>query len=277
MRRRSRMTRGTTVVIVPMLAVQTALGVGCARAEVTPVASGPVAIDFNGPAGSPPDPGLWTIDAGPSAEHGWERGSLQTYTNSPENVRLDGSGNLVLEARRSGAEAGGAYTSGRIVTRGNLAFGFGTIVARIKFPSGHGIWPAFWLLGSSIDDVGWPWCGEIDVMELIGDAAKYHVALHAPNADINRTGPIADLSGGFHNYWVTRKPGSITIGVDQQALAWFDPASLPRDSQWVFDGPVFLLLNVAVGGDWPGPPDTSTPFPAAMTVDWISFRPSDEG
>lgn len=277
MRRIPRKTRGTSLLVVPLLAVQATTGAGFARAEVTPVGLSPVSIDFSGPAGSPPDPGLWSIDAGPSAERGWERGSLQTYTNSPENVRLDGAGNLVLEARQSGPEAGSIYTSGRVVTRDKLAFGFGTIVARIKFPSGQGIWPAFWLLGSDIDSVGWPGCGEIDVMELIGNGTNYHVALHAPNADVNRAGAIADLSGGFHNYWVTRKPDSITIGVDDRALEWFSPASLPPDSHWVFNGPMFLLLNVAVGGDWPGPPDASTPFPAAMTVDWISFNPLDEG
>lgn len=259
--------------IVAMLAAQMLLVAGCSVAAGSPVASGPVSDDFLGPAGSAPNPALWTADVGSSAEHGWERGSLQTYTDSPDNVRLDGDGHLVIEARKSAS----GYTSGRIVTRGKMGFPFGTLVARIKFPSGQGIWPAFWMLGTDIDTAGWPACGEIDMMELINSPTTYHVALHAPNADINSSGAIGDLSADFHNYWVTRKKDSITIGVDEGMLASFTPASLPPESQWVFNGPMFVLLNVAVGGDWPGPPDASTSFPAAMIVDWISFKPLDEG
>jgi beta-glucanase (GH16 family) len=268
-----RLVRCGAVLSVSALAAQLVLGPSGAGAEVGPVATGPISEEFSGPVGSPPNPDLWTIDVGPSAVHGWERGSLQTYTDAPENVRLDGSGHLVIEARRSDGDFGSDYTSGRIVTRGKLSFGLGTIVARIKFPAGQGIWPAFWLLGSDIDSVGWPQCGEIDVMELINKGTEYHVALHAPGADVTRSGPTADLSDQFHSYWVTRTRGSITVGVDDRALAWFNPATLPPDSRWVFDGPMFLLLNVAVGGDWPGPPDSSTAFPAAMIVDWISYEP----
>lgn len=275
---RSRMIRAASVCIVPILAAQVAIGSACtAWADVTPVASGPFGDDFDGPAGSPPNADLWTIDVGASSEHGWERGSLQTYTDSPDNIRLDGQGHLLIEARKSGAEGEGGYTSGRLVTRGKLTFGFGTIVARIKLPAGQGIWPAFWMLGANIDSVGWPQCGEVDVMELINTGTSYNVALHAPNADVNRTGSIDDLSGGFHNYWVTRQKDSITVGVDGGALASFTPASLPPGSPWVFNDPMFVLFNVAVGGDWPGPPDSSTPFPAAMVVDWFSFQPLNEG
>lgn len=253
------------------------LGPGYAHADAVQVSDVTFAEDFNGPAGSPPNPDLWTIDVGPSAVHGWERGSLQTYTDSAENVRLDGYGNLVIEARQPDPEADSIYTSGRIVTRGKAAFGFGTLVARIKFPAGQGLWPAFWLLGTDIDSRGWPDCGEIDVMELINSGTEYNVALHGPNADVTHTGPTADLSDDFHNYWVTRRADSITVGVDQATLASFTPDTLPPDARWVFNGPMFVLLNVAVGGDWPGPPDASTPFPAAMTVDWISFEPLNEG
>ena len=239
------------------------------RAMATPVASGPVSDDFQGPAGSPPDARYWTADVGPSSVHGWERGSLQTYTDSPDNVRLDGYGNLVIEARKSGD----GYTSGRLVTRDKLAFPYGTIAARIKLPAGQGIWPAFWTLGTDIDAVGWPACGEIDIMELINTGTTYNVALHGPGADVERKGQIADLSADFHNYWMTRRQDSVTVGVDDTALAAFTPAALPEGARWVFTEPVFVLLNVAVGGDWPGPPDQSTRFPAAMIVDWFSFTP----
>lgn len=238
-------------------------------ASASPVADAPVVDEFSGPAGAPPNPDLWTIDVGSSAEHGWEQGSLQTYTDSPDNVRLDGQGHLVLEARRSGD----TYTSGRIVTRGKMAFPFGTVTARIKFPAGQGIWPAFWMLGSDIDTVGWPACGELDIMEIVNDATTYNISLHAPDAKIGQSGSIGDLSADFHNYWLTRGPDNVMVGVDDTTLATFSPESLPQGAPWVFNGPMFILLNVAVGGDWPGPPNESTPLPAAMTVDWFRFDP----
>ena len=242
-------------------------------ASAAPVASGPVFDDFIGPAGAPPDPAYWTADVGSSAEHGWERGSLQDYTDSPENIRLDGYGNLVIEARKSGS----GYTSGRLVTRDRVAFPLGTISARMKLPAGQGIWPAFWMLGSNIDTVGWPGCGEIDIMELINTGTTYNVALHGPGSEIEKKGPIADLAADFHNYWMTRRHDSVTIGVDDATLATFTPESLPDGAPWVFKDPMFVLLNVAVGGNWPGPPDESTHFPAQMIVDWFSFQPLDSG
>ena len=245
--------------------------VGCASAA--PVASGPVFDDFIGPAGAPPNPGLWTADIGSSAEHGWESGSLQTYTDSPDNIRLDGYGNLVIEARKSGS----GYTSGRLVTRDRLAFSLGTISARIKLPAGQGIWPAFWMLGADIGEVGWPECGEIDIMELINTGTTYNVALHGPGSEVESKGPIADLAADYHDYWMTRRHDSVTVGVDDVTLVTFTPESLPEGAPWVFGDPMFVLLNVAVGGDWPGPPDESTRFPAAMVVDWFAFTPLDSG
>ncbi|WP_231992474.1 glycoside hydrolase family 16 protein [Mycobacterium sp. 1164985.4] len=229
--------------------------------------------EFSGPAGSAPDPNLWAYDVGPSPEKGWERGSLQTYTDSVDNVRLDGQGHLVIEARKSGSK----YTSGRIVTRGKLDFQYGTINARIKFPSGQGIWPAFWMLGSDIDKVGWPQCGEIDIMEIVNTGKTYNVRLHgppAPDTEVGPSGSIADLTEDFHIYWVTREKDRVTIGVDEGTLWSFTPSSLPPGAPWVFNNPMHVLLNIAVGGDWPGPPDDSTRFPATMLVDWIRFDPA---
>lgn len=241
---------------------------GPARAEaVGTIVTGPVFDDFSGPAGAKPNPDFWVTDVGPSAVHGWERGSLQTYTDSPDNVRLDGYGNLVIEARRSGD----TYTSGRLVTRGKLVFPPGTISARIKFPAGQGLWSAFWMLGADIEKVGWPECGEIDIMELINSGTTFNAALHAPGVDVEQKVPVDDLSRDYHNYWMTRTEDRVTIGVDEATLANFNADSLP--SPWIFDRPMFALLNLAVGGDWPGPPDPSTPFPAAMSVDWFSYQP----
>ncbi len=247
---------------------------GCApvvHTAAAKVVSGPVFEDFLGPAGTPPNPAYWSADIGSSAEHGWERGSLQTYTGAPDNLALDGYGNLVITARRSG----GDYTSARITSRSKLSFPYGTVAARIKFPSGQGLWPAFWMVGADIDTVGWPACGEIDIMEIINTGTRFNIALHGPGADVEQKGSIDDLTGDFHTYWMNRREGAVTVGVDDATLATFTAESLPDGAPWVFDGPMFVLLNLAVGGDWPGPPDSSTPFPSAMVVDWFSFQPPD--
>jgi beta-glucanase (GH16 family) len=202
---------------------------------------------------------------------------LQEYTDSPENVHLDGRGNLVIEARRTD----NGYTSGRLSTHGKLDMMYGTVTARIKAPSGQGIWPAFWLLGSDIDTVGWPECGEIDIMELVSSGTTYHVSIHGPPAGspyadsdaVSAQGNIADLTTDFHNYWVTRRPGRITIGIDLRTLGEFTPESLPAYARWVFERPMYAVLNVAVGGDWAGPPDETTQFPATMLVDWFRYTP----
>ena len=234
--------------------------------------------DFLGPAGSPPDSALWDYDIGPYQDAG-----LQTYTKSPENVRLDGQGHLVIQALRTPS----GYTSARPVTRGKLSMLYGTMTARIQFPSGQGIWPAFWMLGSNADTVGWPQCGEIDLMELINAGTEYHVTLHGPQGDtdyfggveaggrvVGTSGPIAELTKDFHNYWLNWQQNSITIGVDETTLGAFTPASLPPGAQWVFNRPMYALLNIAVGGPWPGPPNASTPFPATMLVDWFRYTPN---
>jgi beta-glucanase (GH16 family) len=271
MRGRSPARTVASVLIVSVLAATgvSACGGALGSASATPIASGVIFDDFLGPAGSPPNPALWSHDVGPSAVHGWEAGSLQTYTDAPDNVRLDGYGNLVIEARSHGD----GYTSGRLVTRGKMNFPYGTVAARIKMPAGQGIWPAFWMLGSDIETVGWPECGEIDIMELVNTGTTYNVALHVPDADVESKGEIADLSEGFHNYWMTRRENSITVGIDDVTLETFTPDSLPEGSPWVFDKLMFVLLNVAVGGDWPGPPDSSTVLPAKMEIDWFSYRP----
>lgn len=234
-------------------------------------ASSTVFDDFDGPAGSQPDPNLWGYDVGSGAVK-----ELQTNTNSSNNVYLDGQGHLVIAALKSGSH----YTSGRLVTRGRLAMTYGTASASIKLPAGQGIHPAFWMLGTNIDSVGWPECGEIDVAESFGDPDRYHFTVIGPStrgpiAHVQFDGAIADLSQGFHTYWVTREQGRITAGIDSATLATFTPASMPPGGQWVFDNqPMYAILNVAVGGvDEIGPPNASTPFPAEMLVDWFRYTP----
>ena len=245
--------------------------------------AGTVIDNFNGPAGSRPNPALW------SSAVGWDAG-LQTYTDSPDNVRLDGQGHLIIQALNTPD----VHTSGRVVTQGNLDMLYGAMTARIKFPSGQGIWPAFWQLGSTYNQAtnnaqgptGWPGCGEIDVMELVNNGKTYYVTLHGPQGNtayyggvngtgqvVGTSGPIADLTGDFHDYWVMREPDIIVVGVDDTMLATFTPASLPAGGTWVFNKPFFAVFNIAVGGRWPGPPDNTTPWPATMLVDSFSYTP----
>ena len=243
-----------------------------AQAAASTPATGPFFDDFLGPAGSPPNPLYWTYDVGGG---GWGNNELETYTNLPANVRLDGQGHLVIEAQKTAA----GYTSARLTTQGVRDIGYGTLMARIKFPSGQGIWPAFWSLGSNVNSVGWPQSGEIDMMELPNVATTYHTALHGPFTtpqqgaySVSTSGPAGvDLSADYHNYWVTRQPGVIVIGVDGWVRGIYTRWSLPAGDQWVFDAPQYAILNVAVGGNWPGPPNASTKFPATMLVDWIRY------
>ncbi|MCB0932669.1 MAG: family 16 glycosylhydrolase [Mycobacterium sp.] len=246
--------------------------------------AGTVSDAFNGAAGSQPNPSLWTINTGQ-----WIDSGVQTYTNSTENVRLDGQGNLVLEAH----QAPDGYTSGEVITKGHLDMTYGTMTARIKFPAGQGMWPAFWMLGSTyshdtwdaLGPTGWPGAGEIDVMELINTGTTYHVALHGPQASdgadyyggsgefVGSAGPTPDLTTDYHDYWVIRAPDLIIIGVDDSRLGTFTPDSLPADGVWVFNQPMYAILNLAVGGTWPGPPDETTPWPSTMLVDSFKYTP----
>lgn len=246
----------------------------CSSAGHASASAAAVFENFDGPAGAGPDTSIWDYDPGDPSPTGHQ---LQTYTDSAKNIRLDGEGHLAIQAVR----AGGRFTSGRLVTRGKVEMLYGRISARIKMPAGQGIWPAFWMLGSDYGSAGWPECGEIDLMELLNVGTRYHATLHGPQGDsdylkgrgVGTSGPIDDLTRDFHVYWTDWQPDSITIGVDDTTLGVFTPASLPDGARWVFDHPMYAVLNVAVGGDWAGPPDDSTPFPATMLVDWFRYAP----
>jgi beta-glucanase (GH16 family) len=228
--------------------------------------------EFDGPAGAPPNPDYFGYDVGGG---GWGNDELQTYTKKSENVRLDGDGKLLIEARI----ANGSYTSARLVTRGKAEFDFGLIEARIKFPEGVGLHPAFWLLGADILKVGFPLAGEIDVMELVDTGKVYHNAIHGPlDADTSQPWQVSrdgdwptNLADDFHTYQVYREPGIIKIGIDGKEVGKYTYFDLPPVGRWVFDNPMYLTLNVAVGGKWPGPVGPTTKFPATMSVDWIRY------
>ncbi len=227
--------------------------------------------DFEGPAGSLPDPTKWRFDIGTD----WGNAQLEYDTDRPENVSLDGQGHLAIIARKENYR-GRQYTSGRINTRDLFEHTYGRFEARIRLPIGKGIWPAFWLLGANFDEVGWPDCGEIDIMEYRGQEPNIVLgSLHGPGySGGNALGDRFRLSQGtfnddFHVFAIEWNPSSITWYVDGVAYQTLETRDLPDGARWVFDHPFFIILNVAVGGHFVGPPDSTTAFPQTMLVDWI--------
>jgi len=204
--------------------------------------------------------------------NGWGNGELEFYTNRVENARVE-NGYLVIEARRE-AFGNQAYTSARLKTQGLGVWKYGRIEARIQIPRGQGLWPAFWMLGDNIPQVGWPTCGEIDIMENIGkEPGRVHGTVHGPNySGANGISSAYSLSTGafaddFHVFAIEWQPNAIQWFVDSTLYKTVLPSDLP--GPWVYDHPFFILLNVAVGGYWPGSPDTTTVFPQTMRVDYV--------
>lgn len=246
---------------------------GIGIASIAPAASAPGDLiwsdEFNGSAGSAPSSANWNYDLGAG---GWGNQELQTYTNSRANSQLDGQGNLVITARR---EANGQYTSARLTTKGKVQPQYGRIEARIQIPRGQGIWPAFWMLGGNFPNTQWPHSGEIDIMENIGrEPHIVHGTVHGPgyfgvNGVTNsymhpQYWSFADT---YHVFAIDWRPGKIEWFVDGHKFHEVTPSNV--SGQWVFDQPFFMILNVAVGGEWPGYPDGSTQFPQQMKVDYI--------
>jgi beta-glucanase (GH16 family) len=208
---------------------------------------------------------------------GWGNNELQTYTDRAENLYFE-EGKLVIEARQDNA-GGAAYTSARIVTLGQQAFQYGRIDLRAKLPYGQGIWPALWMLGNNIQDVSWPLCGEIDIMELVGNEPEtVHGTVHwaNPAGEREQFGGSYNLDDGiffdeFHVFSIIWEENSIRWLVDDQPYHTIDTSPSNLDE---FRNPFFFVFNVAVGGDWPGNPDVSTIFPQKMAVDYVRvFQP----
>ena len=236
--------------------------------------------EFDGTAGSAPDPTRWVADTGGA---GWGNQEREYYTAGAENAALDGSGHLVITARELPASTSYRcwygtcrYSSARLKTKGKLEQQLGRFEARIRIPRGQGIWPAFWMLGANIDEVGWPRCGEIDIMENIGKEPRLvHGTLHGPGfsgaAGIGGSYSLAtgDFADDFHLFAVEWLPGEIRWLVDGREYRRTSITQLPTGATWVFDRPFFMLLNLAVGGNWPGDPDATTTFPQQMVVDYV--------
>lgn len=242
--------------------------------------------EFDGPAGTAPDQQKWVHDVG---GNGWGNGELQFYTEDGTNAALDGEGNLMITARQEQAAGRSChygpcrYTSARLSTADRFSQAYGRFEARLKVPAGRGLWPAFWMLGENLNRDGWPLSGEIDVMENVGSEPRtVWASLHGPgySRDQAVTGSYSlperqQLSDGFHVFAVDWAPDSITWYVDGKATFRTTRADVP--GPWVFDHEFFLILNLAVGGSWPGAPDAATDFPQALLVDYVRvYAPPSE-
>ena len=240
--------------------------------------------EFNGAAGTAPDPLKWNFDLGGG---GWGNGEAEVYTNSTNNAFQDGKGNLVIRVIK---DAQGGYTSARLQTGSPGAsthttdgsWQYGRVEARIKLPFGKGVWPAFWMLGENISTAPWPACGEVDIMENFGtfnnNATINNGTAHGPGySGGNGIGHAYTLPLGetvyddYHVYAVEWSPNSIVWYVDGASYHTVTPASLPSGANWVFNAPFFLLLNLAIGGPstFLGTPDASVTFPQDMLVDYV--------
>ncbi len=260
--------------------------------------------DFNSTVPGAPDAGKWTYDVGGS---GWGNHELEIYcaagaaagaaTEPKEcdrehpNAFQDGQGHLVIRASKISAEPApaGTWTSARLKTSGLKEFQYGRMEACIKLPVGAGLWPAFWMLGTAGH---WPAGGEIDIMENIparggsGEGlgpTKVESTIHGPSSAQNGhfsltqvlTLPgaqrIDDINPACHVYGAIWSPFMVQMYVDDWRKPFFirTAADVPKEARWVFNAPFYFLLNLAVGGDWPGPPDNSTPSTADMVVDYV--------
>nr|WP_315795635.1 RICIN domain-containing protein [Paenibacillus sp. BIC5C1] len=209
----------------------------------------------------------WSAEIG-TGSGGWGNNELQYYTNRTENLQVTG-GNLVITARKENYN-GSSYTSARIKTQGLKDFTYGKVEARIKLPSGQGLWPAFWMLGSNINSVGWPKSGEIDIMERVNNNAFVNGTVHWDangHADYGKISENLDFSQ-FHVYSIEWDSKYIRWFVDGKQFNEFYIENGTGNTE-EFQRPFFLLLNMAVGGNWPGSPNNATPFPSQMLVDYV--------
>ena len=235
--------------------------------------------EFDAKDGTPVDASKWVHETGGA---GWGNGEREYYTDKPENSVQRG-GNLVITATKDGIAGLSCwygpcqYTSARLVTKGKFSQKFGRFEARIKLPSGQGLWPAFWMLGDDIATTGWPGCGEIDIMESIGkEPGTNHGSLHGPgySGGASLTGSTT-LPGGkrladdFHVFAVEWDTAETRFYLDGDTPYETRKPADTAGKKWVYDHPFFLLLNVAVGGGWPGDPDGTTVFPQTMLVDSV--------
>lgn len=222
--------------------------------------------------GTLPDTSKWVYDA-EANKTGWYNNELQYYAVSRQQNTAVSGGNLTITARKERlgefADYGGQdYSSGRLITRGTFAFTYGFVEARAKLPCGQGLWPSVWMLGTADK---WPKGGEIDIMEhLNAENAVYgtiHTQSTAGTSGDGSSVTVANLCADFHLYQMEWTARDLRIGVDGAGYHTYRNKG-PGKDQWPFDAPQYVLLNLAVGGDWPGAPDDGV-FPASFIVDYV--------
>jgi len=232
--------------------------------------------EFTQADGTPPNPANWTYQIGGG---GWGQNQLQYYTNRLKNAYIQ-NGNLVIEAYKETYTGPDGitrnYTSARLMTLYKFSQMYGRFEARIKIPYGQGLWPTFWMLGDNIDKVGWPACGEIDIMENIGkEPFTVHGTIHGPGYQRAGIGAAFTLpnnqhfSANYHIFAIDWRTNIVNFYVDGQLYETRTPSDLPSGGTWVFDHPFYIVLNVAVGGNWPGNADSTTVWPQKMLVDYV--------
>ncbi len=234
-----------------------------------------------------PNPSLWKFEVGDGTAQGipgWGNNELQYYTDRPENVTVD-NGLLVITANEE-SFGGSNYTSGRIITQGLFEQQYGRFEARIRLPYGKGIWPAFWLLGNDCDQNPWPQCGEIDIMEYLGDSPTLVFgSVHGPGYNagdsVSKEYQLENdrFDTDFHVFGIEWGPDYINYYVDGDLYQTVTPSlvaeeaieddSLENAGEWVFNRPFYIILNIAVGGNLPGAPNAETVFPQSMYVDYV--------
>jgi len=259
---------------------------GAAHADPSDVSAAAVTFSdtFDGAAGSAVNSSKWSLETGDNVNN-HER---EYYTSGTNNAALDGQGHLVITAKKENPAnyqcwyGTCQYTSARMNTSGKFSAQYGHVEARMKIPRGQGMWPAFWMLGTDIGSVGWPNSGEIDVMENVGfEPSTIHGTIHGPgysgSAGIGAGYTLANgqaFADAFHTFAVDWAPNSIKWSVDGVVYQTRTPADVGGNT-WAFNKPFFLILNLAVGGYWPGDPNSSTAFPAQLVVDSVSVTTSD--
>src|SRR5712691_10977885 len=279
----ARRARIIVVLVVSLLPLANLTPYSAGSPRFTPNVSDPTvwslvwSDEFSGPNGSGVDTAKWVPETGGS---GWGNNELEYYTNRLQNADIE-NGSLAIKAFNetyTGPDnVTRNYTSARLKTQTKFSLSYGRIEARLKITYGQGMWPAFWMLGTNIDQVGWPTCGEMDIMENIGrEPSVVHGTIHGPGySGGNGLEASHSLSNGrhfsddFHAFAIEWEPNVVRFYVDGLLYKTRTPADLPNGSRWVFDHPFFIILNVAVGGGFPGNPDGTTVFPQQMLVDYV--------